>query len=437
MAKVIVLVRHGKAEVRSDEVVDDQRALTEAGVRALKAWLPRAARLLAEEKPRSVELWTSPAVRAWQTADLVADAFLDELGLKELETVEMPCLWAQDLSEFFEAVAASEADAVIAVGHNPFMEEAVAQVCGRAVPLATGGIAAVRVDGSFSNGMPSDGRLLWVMQGPEAKRWKTMVEIEEVISEAVDNVEARREAFFADPQDVEAAHKYRVSIRTIRGLLAFVKPYLQRDNLARLQADWKSLVVPTSRLREYDVLAAEIGQLEPREDALLDAIAAAREDECAATLAALQSKSARKRFERACRQSRNLVWKPSFENEGMGSKAVSKRFDKVVDELRYDLETLDLADVERTHDVRKRAKQARYAAERFESLVGEGAEEAAAEMKAEQDRLGALCDARVNVGIIDEFSTKGLPEEALWALSLLRARNEQYIYETLRAQQSE
>ena len=49
MAKIIVLVRHGKAQLRSDELPDFERELTEAGVRALKAWLPRAARLLAAE----------------------------------------------------------------------------------------------------------------------------------------------------------------------------------------------------------------------------------------------------------------------------------------------------------------------------------------------------------------------------------------------------
>ena len=37
MAKMIVLVRHGKAQLRSDELPDFERELTEAGVRALKA----------------------------------------------------------------------------------------------------------------------------------------------------------------------------------------------------------------------------------------------------------------------------------------------------------------------------------------------------------------------------------------------------------------
>ena len=341
------------------------------------------------------------------------------------------------LDQFFAAAAECESDVVVAVGHNPFMEEAIAQVCGQAVPLATGGIAAVRVNGEFSNGLPSEGRLLWVMQGPEAKRWKAMVDVEDVIAEAVDNVEMRREAFFADPKDVEAAHKYRVSIRTIRGLLSFIEPFMQRDQYSRLQSDWKSLVLPTSRLREYDVLSAEVAQLEPRADALLEACEAAHEREGDATLATLSSKSSRKCLERVCEQSRNLVWKRSFEKEGLGSRAIAKRFERVVEDERKDLATLDLADVERTHDVRKQAKQVRYAAERFGSLMGgeaAGAKEVADEMKAVQDRLGALCDARVNVGIIDEFSTKGLPDEALWALSLLRAKNEQFIYETLRSQ---
>ena len=185
------------------------------------------------------------------------------------------------------------------------------------------------------------------------------------------------------------------------------------------------------------MLSAEVAQLEPRADALLEACEAARAQECDATLATLSSKSSRKCLERVCEQSRNLVWKRSIEKEGLGSRAIAKRFERIVEDERKDLATLDLADVERTHDVRKQAKQVRYAAERFGSLMGgeaAGAKKVADAMKAVQDRLGALCDARVNVGIIDEFSTKGLPDEALWALSLLRAKNEQYIYETLRNQ---
>lgn len=462
MADVLVLIRHGKAQTRNETRPDFERTLTEAGKRSLAVWLPRSARLLAEERIDTVELWASPAIRALVTAQLVAEVYAKELGKKKLEIVEKPCLWEQDIDEFLDDVRACTADVVVAVGHNPSMEDACAEVCGCAVPLATGGVVAVKLDAQAApqqvgvqvpqaavaqmpgyaqaqpfgfEPAPSEGRLLWMMQGPESKRWKAIVDVEDVIADAAGNVEARREAFFANPDDVEAAHKYRVSIRTIRGLLSFVEPYLQRGQYADMQRDWKSLVGCTSRLREYDVLAGEVAQLDPPAEALLEACGKARYEECSRTLDYLDTKGARTCFKRVLKASRNLAWKRSYREEGFDADTVAKRFEQVVEQERADLESLDLADVERTHDVRKQAKQVRYAAERFGELIGEGADEVADEMKGVQDRLGALCDARVNVDIIDEFSTKGLPDEALWALSLLRAQNEQFIYSTLRDQE--
>lgn len=428
MADVVVLIRHGKAQTRSDERPDFERTLTKAGKRSLVAWLSRSAHLLAEEGPQTVELWSSPAARAMETAALVASAYADELDLKKFDVIEKPFLWSQDLAAFFGEVRACEADVVVAVGHNPFMEQACAQVCGREVPLATGGTIAMRV----SDDERFEGRLLWMMQGPESKRWKTMVDIEDIIASAVDGVETKREAFFADPADVEAAHKYRVSIRTIRGLLAFVEPFIQKDSYIDMQRDWKYLVNCTSRLREYDVLAEEVAQLEPPAETLLAACHAARDEECTKTLAFLDTKKARACFKRVCKASRNLLWRRRHCDEGLDYDAIPVRFAEIVEDERADVASLDLADVERTHDVRKQAKQVRYAAEKFKSLVGHDAEAVSEEMKAVQNRLGALCDARVNVDIIDEFTKKDLPDEAMWALSLLRAQNEQYIYSTLR-----
>ena len=54
-------------------------------------------------------------------------------------------------------------------------------------------------------------------------------------------------------------------------------------------------------------------------------------------------------------------------------------------------------------------------------------------MKAVQDELGALRDARVNVGIIDEFPRKGLPDQALRDLDALEAKSRYFIATKLRA----
>ena len=98
------------------------------------------------------------------------------------------------------------------------------------------------------------------------------------------------------------------------------------------------------------------------------------------------------------------------------------------------LATTDLATAEATHDLRKCAKRVRYAAENYAAFLDADEARAASErMKAVQDELGALCDARVNVGIIDEFPRKGLPDQALRDLDALEAKSRYFIATKLRA----
>ena len=69
----LILMRHGKAELRSDAKPDFEREDRPITVRAA-AW---AARGLACSlyKGRDVQIWTSPAVRTLQTAELLRLAF--------------------------------------------------------------------------------------------------------------------------------------------------------------------------------------------------------------------------------------------------------------------------------------------------------------------------------------------------------------------------
>ena len=69
----LILMRHGKAELRSDAKPDFERELTSIGRKKIK----QAARGLACSlyKGRDVQIWTSPAVRTLQTAELLRLAF--------------------------------------------------------------------------------------------------------------------------------------------------------------------------------------------------------------------------------------------------------------------------------------------------------------------------------------------------------------------------
>ena len=86
-------------------------------------------------------------------------------------------------------------------------------------------------------------------------------ELSRVLEDACEEVDRRLDAFLANPDDVETIHKLRISIRTLRSLLAFVSPLLKRRRHRLLQADLRSVVIETSRLREYDVMLRDVRAL--------------------------------------------------------------------------------------------------------------------------------------------------------------------------------
>lgn len=169
MSKLLILVRHGKAQSRDLDLVDFERELTGAGKRALKEWLTKSRRLMAAEGASSYELWTSPAARAAQTAQLVSDVWGKRLDDFPSKPVSVEDLWSGNIPALMELFGESSADAVVMCGHNPDIETLCADLTGCDISFATGGVAALRVDGASS--IPR-ARLLWFVQGPESRNWK-------------------------------------------------------------------------------------------------------------------------------------------------------------------------------------------------------------------------------------------------------------------------
>lgn len=164
MSRTLVLVRHGKPEPAGPGVVDFDRKLTPAGIAALEGpdGFNRTFSLLSDEERSGAEIWTSPAVRARQTAQAVGRA-LDNNATRDCEQ-----LWQQDHAGFLAEVASSTAPCVIAVGHIPFMNEAVAYLTGAAISFKPGGAAAIELpDPCEPASLQQDScRMLWFVQGP-------------------------------------------------------------------------------------------------------------------------------------------------------------------------------------------------------------------------------------------------------------------------------
>lgn len=393
MARTLVLVRHGKAQTRSDERPDDRRTLTKAGRRALAARLPRQLSLLEPPKDTTCQLWTSPAARAGQTADMIAE----ELTLPAA-TVHQSLL-DQDIPAFLDEVEKSPAQSLIVVGHNPFIEDVVKRLGGRRLRFSPGAAAALALP---EDGSTDRAYLQWFVQGASARRWKTLIMLEKALKKSLKKVERRRADFLDRPEDPETLHDLRVSIRTLRSLLTFIVPFQKRRQNQSVQNSLHNVFVQTSHLRELDVLLEQTG--DPSSEAA-DPVATCttlRREEQHRLVGFLRGKKAKRNFGRVHRELHALDWKKSVACEGLESEQVRDRFVDLFTSFDTALAHVDLEDAEATHNLRKEAKRVRYVAEHLGRFF-EGEAAPAASLATEvQDWLGDLRDARINVVIAEE-----------------------------------
>lgn len=415
MASILVLVRHGKAESREEGVDDFTRRLTPHGRRALRAGLADELLPLAsmpEFLKGETEIWSSPALRALDTAEEVARV------LDISEVCEYDSLYEQDKESFMDEFFDSEADVVIAVGHDPFVGDLSELLCGQRLPFKTGAAAFFDLNGY--TGEPSDTCLRAFSQGPRTARWKVLTEVESLVAVNAEQARANIAAFVQMPEDIEALHDFRVSVRSLRSQLAFLAPYLKKAQLRDLNARLKSLVGKTSHMRELDVFIDEFQASECANDEVLALLRARRAKECRRLLNSLVGKKNSKEMANLFGAIHALRWKNHIEGMGLSKQDLEARFELIC--MRFDAAYLeaDYFDVEATHSLRKQAKGVRYAAREFSSLLGPDAESVPAEMREIQDELGALCDARVNCDIIDSLPRKKLSDQADMSLALFK-----------------
>ena len=436
MKKTLVLMRHGKALPLAEGQEDIDRPLSEAGRRSLAAMLPNMLKPLGCVKG-PVCVWTSPARRASESAELM----YNELKASKLQVAgpveEHESLWTQDATAFLEELRTSEHETVIAAGHNPFVESLAETLCGATLPCATGALVCIRVnfleDGSCSSASDKRGnRLLWFSQGPVSQRWKTLVELEGTLASWADTVAERKQRFLDFPEDIETLHKFRVSIRTLRSLVAFIKPWQDPSQNAQIQTLLKEAVACTSKQRELDVFARQAEKSPDCSPELVEFCLHEADEEREVVLKTISSKPYTKKLDKALALAKDIAWRPKRNRIGLAANDVRAHFDSMIGALEAEMDCLDLSDAELTHDVRKRAKRARYAAENFQDIVGADAVDIAKNMTAHQDDLGALCDARVNINMINGFLDRDLPETVAWDLTLLRAQNETFLITALK-----
>lgn len=256
-------------------------------------------------------------------------------------------------------------------------------------------------------------------------------ELASVLREGEETVERRLDDFLADPDDVETVHRLRISIRTLRSLLAFVSPLLKRRRHRLLQDDLRSVVIETSRLREYDVLLRQVRALEVPSGELAEKIVELRELERNHVVDVMCGRHTRRALRRVRKALARPPWRDSVRGDGVTRSDVRAAFRDLVRVVAEGYESVDRADADAVHTLRKRAKRVRYVSESFARLLGDGAAAEGRRMKGVQDLLGDICDARVNATMAGEFPAGGLSDEARRALEALIARNQALLDEFL------
>ena len=154
----LYFLRHGKAvEPGGPDACDDaSRALTPDGITEIEA----EAEVLDRLGVRPDVIWTSPLLRARQTAEIVARRLGLEKRLMETELLAPGC----DLDRLRKLLERQgTVERVMLVGHEPDFSSMVGDLIsarGVAMELKKGGLAVVQLDGSVRAGK---GVLRWLV----------------------------------------------------------------------------------------------------------------------------------------------------------------------------------------------------------------------------------------------------------------------------------
>jgi len=229
-------------------------------------------------------------------------------------------------------------------------------------------------------------------------------------------------------RDPEELHQLRVSVRRIDATLSLFKHQLPA-NLVRARKTAKSVLRTLGAARDLDVLVAELARycadLPEHERAAAEPLRALLEEERgrarARLVRALDSVSTRHWLETLARAGAE---NPAHGGEtGSALSVMPERVRRRYRKLRKAVRALrETASMEDYHEVRRRAKQLRYAIESASDMLGKPADDLLKALRRLQDELGAQQDAYVaqnRLAAIAADPANGLPPATLFLMGRL------------------
>lgn len=115
--KNLILIRHGKSSWDDPGVADRERTLNKQGLKNA----PAIGAALHDRGVKPDVIIVSLAVRAWRTAELIAD----ELGYPREELIQESAIYAAGLGVLMDVVQNidEDVDCACLIGHNPGFED--------------------------------------------------------------------------------------------------------------------------------------------------------------------------------------------------------------------------------------------------------------------------------------------------------------------------
>jgi len=137
--KLLILVRHAKSSWNNPSVDDFDRPLNDRGLRDA----PDMGKRLAAKHPKPDHFASSPAVRAWATAEILADGW----NFPREKLHPLPAAYEAATATLINLLREFPRDATTAVltAHNPGITLVLNQLAGSHIPnIPTCGIAILR-----------------------------------------------------------------------------------------------------------------------------------------------------------------------------------------------------------------------------------------------------------------------------------------------------
>ncbi len=396
------LVRHGRWTEEDQELSDSIRELTEEGISEFKDSIFVIRDLLIGRK--SI-IWSSSKVRADQTAKIIGEA----LDIEDILYFDF--LATGDFQELKKELSMNDEEkTIIAVGHEPFLTEWLMKILDLEIDIKKGQIISISLEGKNLE----KSRLQWIKtpkkrieyyEIPSINKGTVSADIKDLAFYYIQRIISIKENFIKNPGDTGATHQIRVSIRSLRSIISFIKSYFEANKYEGYQNVLREMAQKFLFIRQFDVIIKEWESIIKENEAyledggvLLKLLKEERLKEERIVLEWLEKEDVLPVL------SDILSWIKSFD-EGLEKDEVEdffeKRLGKYIDDINKGLVNLSGPNLEEIHSLRIKCKKARYIIENLEKTKKNI--KLTKKYKRLQDDLGLICDTIVNKSFLNKL----------------------------------